>query len=106
MAACKRWGLRAALFLAVAGVLGYLSLFLIVKSARFKRRLKAKITNRSGYEFNAAALTFLPPLRLIASAATISKSSKPLLQSEKIAVTLSPIGLFSGSIYGLELVKP
>ena len=106
MAACKRWGLRAALFLAVAGVLGYLSLFLIVKSARFQRWLQAEITNRSGYEFNAADLTVLPPLRLIASAATISKSSKPLLQSEKIAVTLSPIGLFSGSIYGLELVKP
>jgi hypothetical protein len=106
MAACKRWGLRAALFLAVAGVLGYLSLFLIVKSAHFQRWLQAEITNRSGYEFNAGDLTVLPPLRLTASAATISQSSKPLLQSEKIAVTLSPIGLFSGSIYGLELVKP
>jgi hypothetical protein len=106
MAAWKRWGLRAALFLAVAGVLGYLSLFLIVKSARFQHWLQAEIANRSGYEFNAGDLTVLPPLRLTASAAIISKSSKPLLQSEKIAVTLSPIGLFSGSIYGLELVKP
>ena len=106
MTAWKRWGLRAALFLAIAVVLVYLSLFLIVKSARFQHWLQAEIANRSGYEFNAADLTVLPPLRLTASAASISRSSKPLFHSEKIALTLSPIGLFSGSIYGLELVKP
>jgi hypothetical protein len=106
MAAWKRWVLRASLFLAASGALGYLSLFLMVKSAPFQRWLKAEIAARTGYEFNASDLTVLPPLRLVASAATISKSSKTLLQSEKIAVTLSPIGMLSGNIYRLELVKP
>src|ERR1700740_870627 len=106
MAAWKRWSLRAALFLAVIPVFLYLSLFLIVKSARFQAWLKGEFAARSGYEFNAADFTILPPLRLPASSATISKAAKPVLHSEKIAVTLSPIGLLIGSLYGLELEKP
>src|SRR5215467_9096038 len=106
MAAWKRWSLRAALFLAVVPVLLYLSLFLIVKSARFQSWLQSEIAQRSGYEFNATDFTILPPFRLTASAATISKASKPVLHSEKINVTLSPIGLLIGSVYSLELIRP
>ena len=106
MTAWKPIVLRAIVIVAAAGALGYLSLFLIVKSARFQHWLKLKIANRTGYEVNARDLTILPPLRLVAYSAEISRSSRTLLQTGTMAVTLSPIGLFSKSIYRLELMKP
>jgi hypothetical protein len=106
MTAWKRIVLRAIVLVAAAGALGYLSLFLIVKSARFQHWLKLKIANRTGYEVNARDLTILPPLRLVAYSAAISHSSKTLLQSEKVALSFTPIGLLSKSIHRLDLVKP
>src|SRR5436309_6405889 len=101
-----RFVVRATIIITAVGALVYLSLFLIVKSAGFQNWLKSTIANRTGYELKADDLGIEPPLGLVAYNAAISRSAKRLLQSEKIALTFTPIGLLSRRIHRLDLVKP
>ena len=97
---------RAIIFVTAAMTVAYLSLFVIVKSARFQQWLKTEIGSRTGYEITIGDLRLSLPFRLVASVSAVSKSSKTVLEVEQIALTLSPLDLFSKSIHRLQLQKP
>jgi hypothetical protein len=97
---------KAALFFVTAFACAYLSLFFVVKSAGFQHWLKAEIAQRSGYDISVDSLSLFPPLQLVASTVTISKSFKILLQSDRLVLSLSPTDLFYKGIYRLRLHKP
>src|SRR5919106_4285594 len=103
--ALKRTAFRVTVFLAAILLSIYISVLLTVNSARFQDWLRAELKDRTGYEF-AGQARLDPLLRLILSAVTVSKASKPVLQAERILVVLSPVSFLSKSIHRLELVKP
>jgi len=105
MLAAKRAVFKAAIFLLIASACGYLSLFLIVKSNWFQHWLKAEIA-RSGYEVSFGDLSLVPPVRLVASAIAVSQSGKKLLDSDRLALTLTPVDFFFKSIHRLRLQRP
>src|ERR1043166_826273 len=99
MRAWKRAGLRITVIVAAACALLYLSLFLILKTASFQSWLKSTIANRTGYELKASDLGIEPPLGLAVYNAAISHSAKTVLQSKKIVVSFTPMGLLSRRIH-------
>lgn len=104
--ALKRAAFRATLFFAAILVFAYISVLLIVNSARFQDWLRAELENRTGYQLAAGQWRLDPLLRLTLSDVTVSKAAKPVLQAERILVVLSPASWFSKSVYRLQAVKP
>ena len=106
MSGWKRALLWGALLTVLVFTLAYAVLFLLVSSGRFQHWLTAEISKKSGFEVNLGDLRLVPPLRLVASAVAVSKSARNILQSDRIDLTLSPIDLFSRSIYRLQIKSP
>lgn len=106
MMALKRTAFRATLFLVAILLFAYISLLLIVNSAKLQDRVIAELEDRTGYELAAGQMRLDPLFRLTLSDVTISKASKPVLQADRVFVTLSPASWFSKSIYRLQMVKP
>src|ERR1043166_5984861 len=106
MTGWRRLVIRTAIFVVAGCGLAYLSLFLIVKSAGFQNWLKSNILKRTGYELKANDLSIEPPLALVAYNAAISRAGKTVLQSQKIFLSFTPIGLLSRRIHRLDFLKP
>jgi hypothetical protein len=106
MFAAQGAAFKAAIVLVIASACGYLSLFLVVKSAWFQHWLKAEIAQRSGYEISFADLSLVPPVRLVASAIAASRSDKIVLESDRLALTLSPSDFFFKTVHRLRLYRP
>ena len=106
MTILRRRVFKAVIFLAAVVSAAYLSLFFIVKSFGFQQWLKAEIADRTGYDVSVGDLRLSVPWHLVASAIAVSKSSKTVLKGEHVALTLSPIDLFSKTLHRLQLQKP
>ena len=106
MMSVKSTAFRVTVFFVFILVTAYMLLLLIVNSARLQDWVRAELKDRTGYELVAGQLRLDPLLRLTLSAVTVSKASKPVLQADRVLVVLSPVSLFSKSIYRLQLVKP
>jgi hypothetical protein len=106
MTSWKRFLFRVAIFLAAFGTLGYLSLFLVVKSSRFQDWLSMEIAQRTGHEVQFRSLGLEPPLRFVVSAIKVSRASKTLFESDLLFVTVDPWGLISKTLYRLRMERP
>ena len=95
-----------AIFLAVLGTLAYLSLFLVVKSARFQDWLSGEIAQRTGHEIQFGSVSLEPPLRFVVSAIKISRSSKMLFESDLLFLTVEPWGLIFKTFYRVRMERP
>jgi uncharacterized protein involved in outer membrane biogenesis len=102
----KSTAFRVTVFFVFILLTAYMLLLLIVNSARLQDWVRAELKDRTGYELVAGQLRLDLLLRLTLSAVTVSKASKPVLQADRVLVVLSPVSLFSKSIYRLQLVKP
>jgi hypothetical protein len=84
----------------------YISLLLIVNSARFQEWMAKEIANRTGYDFSARDMRLDPLLRLTFTEVKASSAARLSLQAQRVIVVPSPAILFSRSIYRLQLEKP
>ena len=106
MTSWKAFVFRVAIFLAVFGALLYLSLFLVVKSARFQAWLSMEIAQRTGHEVQFRSMSLEPPLRFVISAIKVSRSSKTLFESNLLLLTVDPWGLISKTLYKVRMERP
>jgi hypothetical protein len=106
MMALQRTALKAAVFFLAILLFAYISVLVVVNSAKFQNWLRAELKDRTGYELAAGQSRLDPLFRLTLSAVTVSKATQPVLQAERILVVLSPASWFAKSIYRLQLVKP
>jgi uncharacterized protein involved in outer membrane biogenesis len=101
----RRAAFRVAVLFGVLLLCAYSAVLLIANSARFQNWLRAELKDRTGYEVTGRA-RLDPLLRLTLSTVTVSRDAQPVLQAERILVTLSPSSLFSKNIHRLQLLKP
>jgi hypothetical protein len=106
MTAWKSAVVRVAILGVTVFILAYLCLFFGVKSARFQLWIKTEFAQRTGYEISLRNLSLLPPFRLVATAVTFSKSSKVLMESDRVVLTFNPLDVFSKSVHRIRLQRP
>ncbi|MGH7875256.1 MAG: AsmA family protein, partial [Candidatus Binatia bacterium] len=106
MTVFARAGLKLLVLLLLACLIISFALVLTFKSARFKAWLQTELSQRTGYEIRLAGLGLEFPLDVTADKLEISKPGQLHLSAERVAVSLTPLGLISKAIYRLEIDKP
>jgi hypothetical protein len=91
--------------LIVLPILVYGALLLTLNSARFQAWLIAEVARRTGYQL-AGEFRFDALLRLNARGFSVARNGGTILQAGGATLTITPLGLFSGTVHRLRLETP
>jgi hypothetical protein len=94
----------AAILVVLVGLV-YGALLFTLNSARFEQWLKNTTAERTGYEISGA-FHFDLLLRLNVAGFSIAQEGRPVMRAERAALTITPLGLFSGTVRRLSLASP
>jgi hypothetical protein len=86
-------------------ILAYGALRLSLNSTRFQAWLTAEVARRTGYQL-AGEFRFDSLLRLNARAFSVARNDGTILRGEGATLTITPLGLFSGTVRRLRLERP
>src|SRR5258706_7556163 len=106
MHAWRQRCLKAALVVASLLVIGFLALVYLLQSVQFKNWLAEEITARTGAEIRLTRLGFSFPLGFAAENVQIAKPGVFSLTSNRLTVSVNPIGLAANTVQHLQLEEP
>lgn len=104
MTPSKKKILGGAVLLSV--LFGCFSVYLLVRSASFRKWVETRLREKTGYEVRIGDLRLKAPLEISASAVTVSKSGRLFFQGKRVILGFTPLDFFYGRIHRLAMEEP